>query len=145
MLKRKRKPKSIIMKYNFKLEQLRSMWKINILYFKSTKTRYWERWFVNCTWTWWIQISILKFSILVSYCKFCIWCILIMAILKQDVLEMFKSKKQNNRMIDDLWHSYVPYSLLFSFQSSHRRQYYLQLEELLFKRLTFTVFKCLIC
>lgn len=37
-----------------------------------------------------------------------------MAILKQDVLEMFKSKKQNktnqnNRMIDDLWHSYVPF------------------------------------
>lgn len=27
MLKRKRKPKSIIMKYNFKLKQLRSMWK----------------------------------------------------------------------------------------------------------------------
>lgn len=112
---------------------------------KAMENRYWEYWIVNCTW--WNQVQVFMFSILVSDCKFCIscTCILIMAILKQDVLEMFKSKKQNNRMIDDLWHSYVPYSLLFSFQSSHRRQYYLQLEELLFKRLTFTVFKCLIC
>lgn len=87
-MKKKEKARKCFYEIQFQSLTTYKKVKINILYYRQRKIDTENN-----------ELSIvhdgIKSSVLVSDCKFCISCILIMAILKQDFLEMFKSRKEN--------------------------------------------------
>lgn len=84
-MKKKEKARKCFYEIQFQSLTTYKKVKINIVYYRQRKIDTENN-----------ELSIVhESSVLVSDCKFCISCILIMAILKQDFLEMFKSRKEN--------------------------------------------------